>query len=141
MITDKPINVAAAVLIDNNQVLLAKRRGGYLDNLWEFPGGKLEKGESAEAAAARELKEELDINVIPENTVLVLEHNYPDKTVRLHFVKCHLSQEDNASREKLQNNSETCWFIPQNMPLQELCPADRSAATEIPWKLLMEDKK
>ncbi len=138
MITDKPINVAAAVLIDNGQVLMARRRGGYLDNLWEFPGGKLEKGESAEDAAARELKEELDIDIVPDKTVLILEHSYPDKTVRLHFVKCSLRPEDNAGREKLQNNSETCWFIPQNIPLQELCPADRSAATEIPWQLIMK---
>lgn len=138
MITDKPINVAAAVLIDNGQVLMAKRRGGYLDNLWEFPGGKLEKGESAEDAAARELKEELDIDIVPDKTILVMEHSYPDKTVRLHFVKCSLKHEDNDGREKLRNNSETCWFIPKNIPLQELCPADRSAATEIPWQLIMK---
>ncbi|HQB84376.1 MAG TPA: NUDIX domain-containing protein, partial [Candidatus Rifleibacterium sp.] len=58
----KTIEVAAAVLIHDNRVLLAKRRGGHLDNLWEFPGGKLEVGESAEHAAKRELHEELDIS-------------------------------------------------------------------------------
>ena len=49
MKSDKPINVAAAVLLYDNKVLMAKRHGSYLDNLWEFPGGKLEKDESAES--------------------------------------------------------------------------------------------
>ena len=44
---EKPINVAAAVLTHKNKVLLAKRHDSYLDNLWEFPGGKIEKDESA----------------------------------------------------------------------------------------------
>ena len=68
MRADQPIDVAAAVLVENRKVLLARRRGGYLDNMWEFPGGKLETGESPEAACVRELKEELDrIKLTDEN--------------------------------------------------------------------------
>lgn len=139
MITDKPINVAAAVMIYDNKVLLAKRRGGYLDNLWEFPGGKLEKGETPEVAVVRELKEELDIDVVALKTVLVLEHSYPDKTVRLHFVQCELAGEVEGSLKKLSANPETKWFVFNQLPLNDLCPADRAAATNIPWHFLRKD--
>ena len=70
MKADLPINVAAGVLIYKGKVLMAKRHGGYLDNLWEFPGGKLEKDETPQAAIKRELKEELDIDIIPEKLIL-----------------------------------------------------------------------
>lgn len=142
MRTDLPIEVAAAVLIHNNKILLAKRRGGYLDNLWEFPGGKLEKGESAEAATVRELKEELGIDVNAKNCVLKLEHSYPDKYVRLHFVLCNFGNNAEESVAKLSNNSETGWFDTASLPLKDFCPADKIAAENINWEnLLITDKQ
>ena len=136
MITDKAINVAASVLVSANKVLLAKRRGGYLDNLWEFPGGKIEKDETAKEATVRELKEELGIEVSALKTVLVLEHAYPDKKVRLHFVLCKIEANSEEIMKKLEANPETEWFAFDKLPMKELCPADRAAATDIPWKLL-----
>ncbi|HNX74308.1 MAG TPA: (deoxy)nucleoside triphosphate pyrophosphohydrolase [Candidatus Rifleibacterium sp.] len=133
MQSPKTIDVAAAVLIHNHKVLLAKRRGGYLDNLWEFPGGKLEKNESAEHAARRELHEELDISIVPENTLLVLEHAYPDITVRLHFVKCRLTEKPEACIHKTASNPEVGWFTPEQFPLEQFCPADRIAAQQLQW--------
>lgn len=140
MKTDQPISVAAAILIHNNKVLMARRRGGYLDNLWEFPGGKLEKDETAEAATQRELKEELGIDVIPEKTVLVLEHSYPDKTIRLHFVSCKFAEPIDKNLQIIENNKETEWFVPTQLPLNDICPADRIASTNIPWDLLTINK-
>lgn len=140
MKADLPINVAAAVLIYNNKVLMAKRHGGYLDNLWEFPGGKLEKDETAQAAIKRELKEELDIEIIPDKTLLVLEHSYPDKTIRLHFVSCQFALPIEENYNKIQNNSETCWFIHKELPLNSICPADKIASSNIPWNLLIKDE-
>ncbi len=133
MKSEKTINVAAAVLVHENRVLLAKRRGGHLDNLWEFPGGKLEKDESAETAAQRELLEELDINIVPEMTLLVLEHTYPDIRVRLHFVKCRLTDNPAGCLNKTVTNPEVGWFTPQTFPLDQFCPADRIAAINLPW--------
>ncbi|MBQ2594284.1 MAG: NUDIX domain-containing protein, partial [Candidatus Riflebacteria bacterium] len=111
MKADLPINVAAGVLIYKGKVLMAKRHGGYLDNLWEFPGGKLEKDETPQAAIKRELKEELDIDIIPEKTLLVLEHSYPDKTIRLHFVNCKFAEPIEENATKIINNQETRWFV------------------------------
>jgi len=131
------INVAAAVLVHGRKVLLAKRRGGYLDSLWEFPGGKLEENESAGHAAHRELVEELDIRIVPGQTLLVLEHQYPDKTVRLHFVSCRLSDTPESCLAKTTKNPEVGWFSPEDFPLGEFCPADRIAVGHLPWKQII----
>jgi mutator protein MutT len=139
----RTIDVAAAVLIHENKVLLARRKGGYLDNLWEFPGGKLETNESAEHAAHRELVEELDIRIIPEQTLLVMEHEYPDKTVRLHFVKCRFTESPESCLQKTRINPEVGWFTPNEFPLNEFCPADRIAASHLQWQKIInsEEKK
>jgi len=134
---DTAINVAAAVLVHGRKVLLARRRGGYLDNLWEFPGGKFEENESAGHAAHRELVEELDIRIVPGHTLLVLEHAYPDKTVRLHFVSCRLSDTPKECLERTLINPEVGWFSPDEFPLGEFCPADRIAAGHLPWKQII----
>lgn len=135
------IDVAAAVVIHNDKVLLARRRGGYLDNLWEFPGGKLELDESAAHAARRELVEELDISIVAEHTLLILEHEYPDKTVRLHFVKCRLSETPEPCLHKTRVNPEVGWFNPGELPLNEFCPADRIAAGHLPWKQIIKSEE
>lgn len=132
------INVAAAVIVHDRKVLLAKRRGGYLDNLWEFPGGKFEADESAGHAAHRELVEELDIRVTPGQTLLVLEHEYPDKTVRLHFVSCRLSESLDRCLALTAANPEVSWFAPEHFPLGEFCPADRIAANRLPWQQIIK---
>lgn len=78
------IRVAAAAIIKDDQVLLARRplhvhQGG----LWEFPGGKVESGESVEQALCRELKEELDIEPTVFRPLIRIPHHYPDKSVLL----------------------------------------------------------
>lgn len=81
----RTIHVAAGVILNvNNEVLLAlrpldKHQGG----LWEFPGGKVESGEPVRDALARELLEELNLNVHEAEPLLVTEHDYGDKHVRL----------------------------------------------------------
>jgi len=87
-VTTRPIvPVAAAVLLrDDGAVLLADRPAGkpYAGH-WEFPGGKIEAGESAERALVRELAEELHIEVVESIPWLVFEFDYPHAYVRLHF--------------------------------------------------------
>lgn len=81
------LEVAAAVIRDRRgQILLAQRLAGkHLAGLWEFPGGKLEPGESAHEALARELNEELGIDIDNSESLLSLIHHYPEKSVRLHI--------------------------------------------------------
>ncbi|SEJ70734.1 NUDIX domain-containing protein [Paraburkholderia diazotrophica] len=81
--------VAVGVLVQpDGRYLLAQRPAGKpYEGYWEFPGGKLEPGESVEAALARELHEELGIDVQSSHRWHVLEHDYPHAYVRLYFCK------------------------------------------------------
>lgn len=81
------IDVAAGAILsaDGQSVLLAKRSAKqHQGNLWEFPGGKLEPDEPAIDALSRELQEELGITPNKVENLLVVEHDYGDKSVRLH---------------------------------------------------------
>lgn len=86
----KPIEVAAAVVIREGRLLITQRyEKAHLGGLWEFPGGKLEPGESWEQCLARELMEELGIEVSVRQEIERLTHHYPEKTVHLRFFICH----------------------------------------------------
>lgn len=81
----KRIEVAVGIIFNSQgQVLVGQRlvKDAYFQK-WEFPGGKLEQGESVEAALARELKEELGITVKQSEEFMSLKHDYPDRQVRL----------------------------------------------------------
>ncbi|MEE4109080.1 MAG: 8-oxo-dGTP diphosphatase MutT [Halieaceae bacterium] len=79
------IVVAVGVVLDSRgRVLLTRRRDDtHQGGLWEFPGGKVEAGESVADALRRELREELAIEVEAHEPLLVLEHDYGDRHVRL----------------------------------------------------------
>lgn len=83
-----PIEVVAGIIVQDGKVLIGERPSskpyaGY----WEFPGGKVESGESEAVALARELSEELGILVHRSQALFVHDYTYPDKTVRLHFLQ------------------------------------------------------
>tara|TARA_B100000676_G_C17993753_1_gene796497 strand:- start:541 stop:969 length:429 start_codon:yes stop_codon:yes gene_type:complete len=83
------INVAAGLVFRDGRLLITQRKpDSHLGGLWEFPGGKLEPGESFNEALARELREELGIEVEPGEVVESISHDYPDKSVHLEFIRC-----------------------------------------------------
>ena len=76
--------VAAAIFDDSGRVLIAERPPGkHMAGRWEFPGGKVAPGESEQAALARELEEELGIEVTHARPMMRLTHRYPDREVEL----------------------------------------------------------
>ncbi|MFT5709914.1 MAG: 8-oxo-dGTP diphosphatase [Halioglobus sp.] len=79
------VHVAVGVILNKNQQVLIARRpmGSHQGGLWEFPGGKVETGESLEQALFRELKEELAIEVSECSALVTIEHDYGDKLVLL----------------------------------------------------------
>lgn len=80
--------VAAAVVIERGRVLLTQRkRGAHLEGLWEFPGGKVEDGEDPKDALARELREEIAIDVDVGEIVDVTFHRYESKSILLLFYR------------------------------------------------------
>ena len=84
---DIMIHVAAAVIIQNGKVLLASRPADKPPAGWEFPGGKLEPGETVADAAKRELREELDLQVIPHEELYQLDTG----KLRLTFISCEIA--------------------------------------------------
>ena len=85
----KLVNVGLGIVVSQGRILICQRRsndsfGGY----WEFPGGKIEPGETPAECVRRELREELDIEVTPVQALEVIEHEYPKARVRLHPFLC-----------------------------------------------------
>ena len=87
----EPVDVAVGVLIDDDgRFLITSRPAGKVyAGHWEFPGGKVEPGESVEAALQRELHEELGITIGHAEAWKTLLHDYPHALVRLHFCKVY----------------------------------------------------
>ena len=85
----KVIEVSAGLVFRDGKLLITQRpANGHLGGLWEFPGGKLERGETFEQALHRELMEELGIEVTILGLIESITHRYPEKTVHLQFYHC-----------------------------------------------------
>jgi 8-oxo-dGTP diphosphatase len=83
----KALIVAAAIIENNGKFLITQRlKDKHMGFKWEFPGGKLEKGEDAGSCLRREIREELDIDIEVGAELMVVEHQYPDRKV---ILKCH----------------------------------------------------
>jgi mutator protein MutT len=87
----KPVDVAAALVFRNGKVLITRRPADtHLGGLWEFPGGKRKPGETFEQCLARELQEELGVQILVGELFETVSHRYAEKTVLLKFFVCHL---------------------------------------------------
>ena len=83
------VHVAVAVIVNaNNEVCISLRhKDSHQGGLWEFPGGKIEHGETTEQALIREIKEELDLDIQQSRCLITITHDYHDKRVCLHVRK------------------------------------------------------
>ena len=114
--------VVAAIIEEGGRLLLSRRLAGtHLAGTWEFPGGKCEPGETHEACLARELREELGVDAVVGEEILVTEHAYPGRTVRLHFRRCVLT---GAPRAML--GQQIRWVTAGELPSVEFPAADRA---------------
>jgi len=87
----KQIEVVAAVIHDADGRIFATQRGyGDFKDYWEFPGGKMEPGETAEDALKREILEELETRIVIERFVKMIEWDYPQFHLTLHCYFCHV---------------------------------------------------
>ena len=85
------IEVSAGLIFRSGKLLITQRHAGaHLGGLWEFPGGKREPGETSEQCLARELREELGVEVAVGGLIEELTHDYAEKSVRLKFFMCRL---------------------------------------------------
>ena len=123
------LEVAAGVLCDaRGRVLLMQRLPGkHLAGLWEFPGGKLEPGESIESALMRELREELGIEARAFAPLISLPWRYPEKSIRLHVLRVTDWRGEPHPRE----GHPLRWVSTQEMQPAQMPAADRPIVTAL----------
>ena len=122
-----PLHVAVAVLRNaEGEILLSRRRKGtHLAGLWEFPGGKLEAGESLSAALQREIKEELGIRILAHRPLIRISHSYPEKNVLLDVQLVNEWRGIAAGME----GQQIAWVSVERIDDYHLPPADRPIVT------------
>lgn len=124
----KEINVVGAVIVKDGAVLCAQRGPfGSLAGMWEFPGGKIEPGETARAALEREIAEELECQVSVGDEVVSTRHEYDFGFVTLTTFYCELVE----GTPNLTEHAEVRWLAPEALEALEWAPADVPAVKKI----------
>ena len=123
----KRIEVVAAIIHDADSRIFATQRGyGEFKDYWEFPGGKMEPGESPEEALKREIWEELETRIVVERLVTTIEYDYPTFHLTMHCFWCHVEsgsltlKEHEAARWLDRNNLQTVNWLPADLQLLQL---------------------
>lgn len=128
----KRIHVAVGVIINQDRHILLAKRHGHLHQggKWEFPGGKVETDETVTEALIRELKEEINLDIITSTPFMDISHDYPDKHVRLdiHLVTDFSNQAKGLEGQQIQ-------WVPINQIQQFDFPAANQAIVD---KILAE---
>ena len=124
----REIRVVAAVIWRNGRVLAAQRaagatRAGY----WEFPGGTVELEESDEECLAREIREELSLEVTVGEELLSVTHQYPDLGVRLHAYRCECPEGEPV----LRAHQALRWLLPAELDQVTWSEADRPVVAQL----------
>ena len=115
--------VVAALIWDKDKFLICQRPAHKARGLmWEFVGGKVEKGESKQEALIRECKEELDIRISVGEKFAEVTHVYEDITVHLTLYNCAIA----SGEIKMLEHNDVKWITPKEIPDYAFCPADET---------------
>ena len=113
---------------EKNKIFIAKRMPiGKMGGKWEFPGGKVEPGETKEQALIRECQEELAITLSVGDIFMDVIHEYPDIVVHLTLFNATIAE---GEPQKLEHN-DIQWIMPSEIPNYEFCPADEEILKRI----------
>ena len=127
----KHYNVVAAVIEVDGKVLCMQRgvtRYPYTSHLWEFPGGKIEPGETPQQALHRELLEEMDLDVEVHELLATVTHDYPDFTITLAAYRCTAPTTAFTMRE----HAASRWLPWTELPTLLWCAADKRLVAAFP---------
>ena len=126
----KTIEVVAAVVTHAGRVMAVKKgvtRHAYTSCRWEFPGGKIEAGETPQQALARELREEMLMAVEVREHIITVTHDYPDFTIVMHAYHCTVQ----STQCTLTEHTAVEWLAPAELLTLDWCPADKPIARAV----------
>ena len=116
----KTLNVVAAIIKKDDKILATKRGYGEFINMWEFPGGKIEAGETKEDALIREIREELDCTIKPTKFALDLEYQYPTFYLKMSCFEAVITE----GTPKLLEHNDAKWLSKAELDSVEWIAAD-----------------
>lgn len=116
----KTIRVAAAIIIHENKIFATQRGYGEFKDGWEFPGGKIEPGETPQQALIREIREELDTEIEVGELVDTVEYDYPAFHLSMDCFLCRVKSGDLVLKE----HEAARWLSPENLNSVDWLPAD-----------------
>ena len=122
------VEVVAALIWDKETFMICQRPAHKARGLlWEFVGGKVEKGETKEQALIRECEEELAVRISVGEVFMDVVHEYPDITVHLTLFHATIAE---GVPQKLEHN-DIAWITPEEIPGYAFCPADEEILARI----------
>lgn len=127
----KTIRVVAAVILSEGKVFVTQRGYGDFKGGWEFPGGKIEEGETPEAALRREIFEELDTEIVVGGLIDTIEYDYPNFHLSMDCFVCDIVNGNLVLKE----HEVAKWLDKENLYSVEWLPADVSLIEKIALRL------
>lgn len=128
----KRIEVVAAVIVDNGKYFATQRGYGECKDYWEFPGGKMEPGESREEALRREIREELDTDIRVNGFLATVDYDYPSFHLTMHCYRCSVV----SGYLELKEHENAVWLKPEELDSVKWLPADVEVVNEIKKSLM-----
>ena len=120
--------VVAALIWDNDKFMICQRPAHKARGLlWEFVGGKVEAGETKEAALIRECQEELAVTLSVGDVFMEVVHEYPDITIQLSLFNATIAE----GEPQILEHNDIQWITPSEIPSYEFCPADEKILAKI----------
>ena len=124
----KQIEVVAAIIHDETERIFATQRGyGDFKDGWEFPGGKMEQGETPEDALRREIWEELETKIVVERLIQTVEYDYPNFHLTMHCYWCHIE----CGVLTLKEHEAARWLTREQLGSVNWLPADKIVVEKI----------
>ena len=126
----KQIEVVAAIIQRDGAYFATQRGYGEFEGMWEFPGGKIEEGETAEFALKREIQEELGIGITIDNFLCTIEYDYPSFHLTMHCYLCGIK----FGEIELREHKSARWLTIETLDSVKWLPADKEVIEKLKYR-------
>ena len=123
----KKIEVVAAIIYKNGAYFATQRGYGEFEGMWEFPGGKIELGETVEYALKREIQEELGIDITVDKFLCTTDYDYPSFHLTMHCYLCSIA----SGEIELREHKSARWLTVEALDSVEWLPADKEVVRKL----------